>query len=117
MCPLRGGTAAGGRQGERAAYPTTSHAEMKRDLFDYVSVPVPISKERNSRDARFYRGSTGENEKQNECLYTWRQGIRAAAGSTIVIAECPINGPTFSRRKFIDGNLITVRRPLEKTRA
>lgn len=29
--PLRRGTAAGGRQGERAAYPTTSHPEMKLD--------------------------------------------------------------------------------------
>lgn len=69
MRPLRGGTAAGGRQGERAAYPTTSHPDMKLDSFDYVSVSVPISKERNSRDARFYRGSTGENEEQDECLY------------------------------------------------
>lgn len=60
MRPLRRGTAAGGRQSERATYPTTSHPEMKRDLFDYVSAPVPISKERNSRVARFYRAYRGE---------------------------------------------------------
>lgn len=82
VSPLRRGTAAGGREGKGTAYPITSHPEIKRDLFDYVS--VPISKERNSRDAHFYRGSTGENEEQDECLYTWRQGIRAAADSTIV---------------------------------
>lgn len=39
---------------------------MKRDLFDYVSVSILISKKRNSRDARFYRE---ENEEQNECLF------------------------------------------------
>lgn len=108
MRPLRGGAAAGGRQGEGAAYPTTSHMELERVRSDYASEPGPISKERNSRDARFYRGNTGENEEQDECLYTWRQGIRAAANSTIVIARRPINGPTFSRCKFIDGCPITV---------
>jgi len=33
--PLRR-TAAGGRQGEGAAYPITSYTEIKRDLFDYT---------------------------------------------------------------------------------
>jgi hypothetical protein len=61
--PLGGGTAAGGRQGEGAAYPTTSHPEMKWDLSDYASEFVPTSKERNSRDARFYRGNTAGGEQ------------------------------------------------------
>lgn len=98
VCPLRGGTAATGRQGERTAYPTTKSGNEAGFTYMYVSsvltitqIMSPISKERNSRMRIF----TWQIFRRIGRMLTWRQGIQAATDSAIVI-ECPINGPTFS---------------------
>lgn len=66
MRPLRGGTAATGRQGERTAYPITAPGNEVEFIYMYMSsvlvitqVMSPISKEQNLLDAHFYVASTG----------------------------------------------------------